>query len=240
MSWVSRQILNRRFMSRMNQEDAFVTGYFFVWFTVPQDVAKVFSSLFAQDKYNLVESNANDLGLMLSALVTGVTSIPETTLNQTSMTALGGTKWGVATNIDHPTTVTFRFRELSGLPVLKTIASWFTLIRDPNSGISLLQNKNYTKKNWSGEAILAYTKPDGVTVETATRFEGLYPLKYPTDLLTSDVGTVNPLEPDIEFHVDSIWSDKLAYDAGVNIIKRFNQAHPYHKPGTPTLFGVAA
>ena len=241
MSWNERQLMNRRFMSKMNTEDAFVTGYFFVWFDVPTKVADVFTKLFASDKANLVEANAGDMGKMLSALTTGLPSIPDTTINQNSMPGIGGVKWGVATNIDHPTTASFKFRELSSLPVCKTIASWFTLIRDPNSGLSLLQGEvgggdAYTKKNWSGSALLCYTKPDGITVEMATRFEGIYPLKYPTDLFTSDVATVDPLEPEFEFHVDSIWSDTKAFEEGRDIIKRFNQAKPYHDLSTPTLY----
>jgi len=240
MSWNDRQLMNRRFMSRMNQEDAFVTGYFFVWWKVPDKVAPVYTKLFAPEKYNLVASNPDDMSAMLSALTIAVPTIPDTMINQNSMSGMGGVKWGVATNIDHPTNVGFKFRELAGLPVCKTIASWFSLIRDPNSGISLLQGEEYTKKNWSGEALLSYVKPDGVTVEMATRFEGIYPLKYPSDLFTSDVTAVNPLEADIDFHVDSIWSDPQALAEAKNIINRFRQAKPYHQPGTPTLYGVAA
>ena len=61
----------------MNQEDGFLTGYFMVWFEVPSKVATVFTSLFAPDKYNLVDSNADDMSRMLSALATGVPSIPD-------------------------------------------------------------------------------------------------------------------------------------------------------------------
>lgn len=236
MSWQDTQLLNRRNQASMNQSDAFVSGFFFVWFTVPDKVKDVLTTLFASDKNSLVDANPNDMGRMLSALVTGLPSIPETTLNQTSMAGMGGAKWGVATNIDHPTTVSFKFRELAGLPVCKTIAAWFTLMRDPNSSVSLLIGDDYTKKNWGGEAILAYVKPDGVTVQMATRFEGIHPLKYPSDLFVSDVATVEPMEPDIEFHTDSIWSDPGAFATAQNIIKNFNAAKPFHESGTASLY----
>lgn len=235
MSWNERQLLNRRFMSEMNQEDAFVTGYFFVWFQVPTKVGQVFNSLFKSD--GIATGDAGDMSKILSALITGVPTIPDTTLNQTSMTGMGGPKWGVATNIDHPTDVGFKFRELASLPIVKIICSWFTMIRDPNAGTSLLIGDDYTKKNWGGRAVLGYTKPDGVTLEMATRFEGIFPTKYPTDLFTSDVSSVEPLEPDIQFHVDSIWSDMSAWKEGLQILKNFNQAQPYHKELTePSIY----
>jgi hypothetical protein len=240
MSWQDRQLMNRRFASRMNQEDAFVTGYFFVWFTVPTAVGEVYTTLFAgENKFDLdpnVASNSDDIGKALSALTTAVPTIPDTTVNKTSMGGLGGTKWGVATNVDHPTTVSFQFRELAGLPIGKSIASWFTLIRDPQSGVSLLLGDDYTKANFQGEALLAYTKPDGITIEMATRYEGIYPLKYPSDLFTSDVSSVEPLEPDIEFHADSIWSDPAAMEEAKTIINRFGAAKPFHESGTASIY----
>jgi len=243
MAWTDRQLLNRRFMSNMNQEDALVTGYFFVWFTLPQRVGKTYETLFATEttyqNEALPNNTADDLGKMLSGLTIGVPSIPDTTINQTSMVGQGGVKWGVATNIDHPTTASFKYRELSGLPVCKTIASWFSTIRDPNSGVSLLVGEDYTKTNWSGTALLGYLKPDGQTIEMATRFEGIYPLKYPSDLFTSDVASVDPLTPEIEFHVDSIWSDQDAINEAQNIVKLYNQAKPYHEPATASLYGGA-
>lgn len=241
MAWVPRQILNRRFQSGMNTEDGFLTGYFFVWYTVPGKVYDVYKDLFGNDteeNKRLAPGDAGDMGRVLGALTTGVPTIPDTTINQTSLPGMGGTKWGVTTNIDTPSTVSFKFRELSGLPVIKTICSWFSLIRDPNSGVSRLLGEEYTKSNFSGSATLAYVKPDGITVELATRFEGIYPLKYPTDLLVCDVGSVDALEADIEFHADSVWSDADALERAQNIVTEyFNPAKPFHEPGKNTLFG---
>lgn len=240
MSWVDRQLLNRRYQSGMNQEDGFLTGYFFVWYTVPDAVYETYKELFASDSEEnrrLTPGDAADMGRVLGALTTGVPSIPDTTLNQTSLQGMGGTKWGVTTNIDTPSIVSFKFRELSSMPVIKTICSWFSLIRDPQSGVSKLQGAEYTKRNFSGQATLAYVKPDGITVESATRFEGIYPLKYPTDLLNSDVASVDALEADIEFHVDSIWSDADALARAQNIVTEFfNPAKPFHQPGHSTLW----
>jgi len=224
----------------MNQEDAFITGYFFVWFEIPSAAAEIYNTLFgtysgSDGSEKPVESTAEDLGRMLSALTSGVPSIPDTTLAKASNVGMGGPKWGTATNLDHPTNVSFKFIELSGIPVCKTIMSWFTLIRDPNSGVCLLVNDKCTKRNWIGRAILAYVKPDGVTVEMATRFEGIHPLKYPSDLFTSDVATVEPLQPEIDFHVDSIWSDTKAFEEAVEVVKKFNQNKPYSESGQPTI-----
>lgn len=239
MSWTSRQLLNRRFQAGMNSEDGFLTGYFLLWLEVPTAVANVFTSLFAPDKYNLVDSNSDDMTRMLSALATGVPSIPDTTVNQTSLNGIGGTKWGVTTNIETPSTFSVKFRELAGLPVCKTMASWFTLIRDPNSGASLLTGSNYTKKNFYGRATLAHLKPDMQTVEMGTRFEGIFPTKYPTDLFNSDNATVEALEPEIEFHCDSVWSDNEALKQAQVIVDGLGQMLPFHEAGTPSLYSAS-
>lgn len=235
MAWEANKQLNRRYQAAMNQEDGFLTGYWLLWIQVPDAVSDVFSSLFGPDTYNLV-TDASDMSKALSALATGVPSIPDTTYNQTSMNGVGGTKWGVTTNIDTPSTFSVKFRELQGMPILKTIVSWFTLIRDPQSGASLLTGSDYTKKNFFGNATLVYLKPDMQTVESATVFEGICPLKYPTDLLNSDNATVEPLEPEVEFHVDSIWNGQSAYQAGVSIVSEFNQMEPFHQPASPSIY----
>ena len=239
MAWESRQLLNRRFQSGMNQQDGFLTGYWLLWWQIPERVADVYTRLFGSDKYNLVQST-DDMIKALAALATGVPSIPDTTMNQTSMNGVGGTKWGVTTNIDTPTTFSVKFRELQGMPILKTIASWFTLIRDPQTGVSLLQGSDYTKHNFYGTAYLAYLKPDLKTVEMGTVFEGICPTKYPTDLLNSDNATVEPVEPEIEFHVDSIWSDNQALERVQDIVTMFDQMQPFNGGqgvSDPSLYG---
>ncbi len=235
MAWESRQLLNRRFQSGMNQQDGFLTGYWLLWWSIPEKVSEVFTALFGSDKYNLVNSN-DDMVKALAALATGVPSIPDTTMNQTSLNGLGGTKWGVTTNIDTPSTFSVKFRELAGMPVLKTICSWFTLIRDPQTGTSCLIGNDYTKKNFYGTAYLAYLKPDMVTVEMGTVFEGICPTKYPSDLLNSDNGTVEALEPEVEFHVDSIWSDSQALDRVQDAVNNFNQMSPFHASGSVSTY----
>lgn len=238
MAWESRQLLNRRFQSGMNQQDGFLTGYWLLSWQIPPLVETVYANLFGQGGYNLVNST-DDMVKALAALATGVPSIPDTTMNQTSMNGVGGTKWGVTTNIDTPSTFSVKFRELQGMPILKTIASWFTLIRDPQTGVSLLKGNAYTKINFYGNAYLAYLKPDLKTVEMGTVFEGICPTKYPTDLLNSDNATVEPLEPEIEFHVDSIWSDNYAIEKVQEQVDYFNQMQPFNngQEAQPSLYG---
>lgn len=227
MAWKSRQILNRRFQSGMNQEDGFLTGYWLLWWDIPEYVMDVYTRLFGNDKYNIITSG-DDMVKAFAALATGVPTIPDTTMNQTSINGVGGTKWGVTTNIDTPTSISVKFRELQGMPILKTVASWFTLIRDPQTGASLLQGDNYTKRNFYGTAYLAYLKPDLKTVQKGIVFEGICPTKYPTDLLNSDNSTVEALEPTIEFHMDSKWSDNQALEIVQEQVTMFDQMHPFN------------
>jgi len=233
MTWKSQQLLNRRFASKLNSEDAYVTGYFYSLFQndkVFDKVYQLYSKLYQSTKnytYDIPISSGSDMIHLLAATCTAAPTIPGGTLNKSTITALGGTKWGAAGSIDYGDTVTLKFVEFSGIPVAKTISSWFNLIRDRNAGRSNLGKGEYTKSNFYGNLSYFTTKPNGVDIEFAIVLEGVCPLKDPMDLFTSDVGTVDGLQLDIDFHVDSIWWDNRAYKMAEKALKTLQGLDKY-------------
>jgi len=138
---------------------------------------------------------------------------PGGTLNKTEITALGGTKWSVPTNIDYGTSLSCKFLEMSGLPVFKVIHSWAKYIRENKSGLTREKNPvNYQKDHYAATVFYWTTKPDGLTVEFASCYTGVFPLKDPQDLFAGDLSSVDKLEMDIEFNVDFIYHDQWVYD----------------------------
>jgi hypothetical protein len=56
------------------------------------------------------------------------------------------------------------------------------------------------------------TTPNAMDVQFYCAFDGIYPLKDPMDLSTSDVVTVDKLEIDMEFNVNRQIRDTWVYD----------------------------
>ena len=140
---------------------------------------------------------------------------PGGTINKTEIIGLGGTKWSVPTNIDYGTTLSCKFLEMRSLPVFRIIHTWCKEIRDNKSGLSSLYGDNnsdrYSKDKYSAVVFYWTTMPDGKTVEFASCYSGVFPLKDPQDLFTSDLSSVDKLELDIEFNVDFIYQDSWVY-----------------------------
>lgn len=97
-------------------------------------------------------------------------------------------------------------------PILDIFSGWFKLIRDYRLGVTdkLIDGVNgsgYTKKTYAGLLYYWTTTPDAKTVEHYQCFDGVFPLKDPTDLYGSDVETVSKLDVEIEFSIDYSWRE---------------------------------
>jgi hypothetical protein len=203
---LGNNIFSRNFGgTQIGVADPFVTGHFFMWFDqLPPDLHTYTS----EGPSGL--NNADDIRKVLAASCLSVTP-PGGTLNNIDFTGLGGTKWGVPGNIDYGNTLSAKFLEFNGTPILDIFHYWVKMIRDYRTGASLLtenaEGEGYTKKTYAGLCYFFTTAPDGHHVENFACFDGVYPMKDPQDLFSGDVETEGKLEIEIEFHIDYMWRE---------------------------------
>jgi len=180
--------------------DPYITGYHFVYFTKLPAALPKYASL-------------SDVGTIQNLLAGACLSVtpPGGTLNKVEFTGLGGIKWAVPANIDYGNSVSVKFLEFNGTPILNIMHGWVKMIRDYRTGTTDLiegeQLTGYSKSSYAGLMYYWTTAPDAKTVEYYACYDGLFPTKDPQDLFTSDVETVGRLDVEIEFNVDYIWHE---------------------------------
>jgi len=185
--------------------DPYITGYHFVYF------AKLPSNLPGY-------ASLSDVGTIQNLLAGACLSVtpPGGTLNKVEFTGLGGVKWAVPANIDYGNSVSVKFLEFNGTPLLNIMHGWVKMIRDYRSGTTdLIEGEQLVGYSKSTYACLMYywtTAPDAKTVEYYACYDGVFPTKDPQDLFTSDVETVGRLDVEIEFNVDYIWHEDWVKD----------------------------
>lgn len=185
--------------------DPYISGYHHIWFDrLPIGITK-FSRV-----GNSGISSTSEIANILAASCTGVTP-PGGTLNKIDFTGLGGTKWAVPGNTDYGDSISLKFIEFNKTPILDIFHSWIKLIRDYRTGVStggdLSDGSGYTKQGYAAMMYYWTTAPDGLTVEYYACYDGMFPLKDPQDLFSSDVETVGRLDLEIDFHLDYAWHE---------------------------------
>ena len=217
MSWESRNLCNKRFNLGLNQEDAFVSGYFGIRFklssTVSSEIVKA-ASVASDGSSDRRLWNGENFSDMLSSLCEGVSGVPGGTLNKVDVTAMGGTKWGIVSSIDFGDQITLKFRELAGMPVKKLITAWTNLSRHSNAGTSMLIDAEYTKTNWSADLVYWLMRPNGKSVEAGIIYQGIYPMSDLSSQISTDITSVDGQTFDVNFHVDAqYWDYKTTQEA---------------------------
>jgi len=170
--------------------DPYLTGYFYVMFTkVP----------------TFIDPNTVQAFRVAHNSVT----LPDITLNTTEIvTGFGGAgKVSYATSVDKGTDFSIKFTEMSGLPIINSIAQWVQTIRDFNTGLSSLEN--YSLPAYSGEVLVVMTKPvlndvkgeqvGGNFIEKAFFFTEVFPTNVPFSGLNQDITASDKVEPEITF-----------------------------------------
>lgn len=181
--------------------DPYISGYSFIYFKylpLPLGPTLQNDSIAA---LTLPEAQRLLSGSMLSL------TPPGGTMNRTEFQGLGGTKWTAPTNFDYTNTLTIRFLEFSGAPILTIFNNWFRLIREYRTGTSGLVGPAYNKSTYASTILYWTTKPDGVTVEYSACYTGVYPTKDPQDLFAGDITASDKLEIDMEFSIDWAWKE---------------------------------
>jgi hypothetical protein len=153
-----------------------------------------------------------NVGIMSDVLKAGCLSVtpPGGTLGKVEFTGLGGVKWAVPGNVDYGTSISIKFLEFSGLPILKIMHGWVKMIRDYRTGIAFSggDSTQYSKADYAATLTYCTTSPDIQFVEFGAVYDGIFPLKDPQDLFSSDVETVGRIDTEIEFNVDYGWHDE--------------------------------
>jgi len=180
--------------------DPYVSGYHFIYF------AKMPAQL---PNYADLPDVATVQNLLAGACLS--VTPPGGTLNKVEFTGLGGIKWSVPGNIDYGNSVSVKFLEFNGTPILNIFHGWIKMIRDYRTGTSNLidgdQGSGYTKATYASVMYYWTTAPDARTVEYYAAYDGVFPTKDPQDLFTSDVETVGRVDSEIEFNVDYVWHE---------------------------------
>lgn len=188
--------------------DPYISGYHFIDFILPPKLGEMFNK-----SHKPIEMGIADAQNVLNGSALSVT-VPGGTMNKTDMNGLGGTKWSVPTSMDYGNTLSIRFLEYSHLPILSIFHTWFRMIRDFRTGTAsdALVGENYSKEHYAGSLFYWTTKPDGVTVEYASFYTGVFPTKDPQDLFGADLNTIDKVEMDMEFSVDWVWQEPFVYE----------------------------
>lgn len=216
-SSIIRAVQDRNFGGTATEQVAepYITGYHFSKWVIAcdDDIIKETPSAGFTDAADYLDPGIYASEILESTCLS--VTPPGGTINKTEIIGLGGTKWSVPTNIDYGTSLSCKFLEMRSLPVFRIIHTWCQLIRDNKSGLSNLYgaktDDRYSKDKYSAVVFYWTTMPDGKTVEFASCYSGVFPLKDPQDLFTSDLSSVDKLEMDIEFNVDFIYQDDWVY-----------------------------
>ena len=179
--------------------DPYITGYHFIYFAIlPPKLAEY------------AHMDINDIRNLLSGSCLSVTP-PGGTLNKVEFAGLGGIKWSVPGSIDYGTSVTVKFLEFRGTPLLNIFHGWMKMMRDYRSGTANIgadSELGYTTSDYAALMYYWTTAPDAKTVEYYAAYDGMFPTKDPQDLFTSDVETVGRLDEKIEFNCDYVWNEQ--------------------------------
>jgi len=179
--------------------DPYVTGYHFMYMTKIPTLLPKYAGMDTSTIQNLLA------GACLSV------TPPGGTLNKVEFTGLGGIKWAVPANVDYGNSVSVKFLEFNGVPILNIMHGWIKMIRDYRTGTSNIVDNDslagYSKNTYAGIMYYWTTAPDAKTVEYYACYDGVFPTKDPQDLFSSDVETIGRLDSEIEFNTDYIWHE---------------------------------
>lgn len=217
--------------------EPYISGYAFVKWFLPGCLSGYLGKNMAVNTNDQTDiyakaggGDTEDSAAILSSACTGVTP-PGGTLNKAEFQGIGGVKWAVPTNIDYGNSISLKYIEFSGLPILRIHRAWVNMIRDNKSGLTALSGGThnnslssggtgfYNKANYSACLLYWTTKPDGVTVEYYAAYSGVFPTKDPQDLFPGDITSIDKLEIDIDYNVDMIWHEDWVYKMAQNEAK---------------------
>ena len=180
--------------------DPYTSGYHFMYFFPPDTIG-------------------NEVGQFLTTVCQAVT-IPGITVQPIEYNGLNDMKWYVPgiTNLER-NTVDCTFVEYAGLPITQIMGRWVTIFRNILYGISDPSAQNtYSQGAYKGKAVYATTLPDGLTVQFAAVFTGVFPTKIPTDLVESNRAQQEKKEIQISFQFDQMLTGTAAESYAASLV----------------------
>lgn len=196
-------IFNKHYAHVISSADAYVSGFFYVWFSLPPifDNAALIGDLKPQDE-EILTIGREMANKILVATCVAVPTLPTFTVNKATTLGMNNIKAGHPTNMDVADTITLRFTEIMDLPVFKILSFWASIIRDPELGVSRLAEGAYTKENFSACLLYWTTMPNSRDIQYCGHFTGLFPQKDPRELYTGDYSASDKLDVEIDFNID--------------------------------------
>jgi hypothetical protein len=219
--------------------EPYLSGYSYVKWKLPKPLKDFISKYKVTNQNDQADTANSDINAseMLEAACTSVTP-PGGTINRAEYTGLGGVKWSVPSSMDYGDSITLRYIEFSGLPIQRIHRAWFNFIRDNKIGLTALSGSShsntvspgtvYNKRNYSATLLYWTTKPDGVTVEFAAAYSGLFPTKDPHDIFTGDITAIDKVEIDMDYNVDMIWQEDWVWKMAQEEAKNSKQGANNH------------
>jgi len=194
----------RKWANGPGSVDPYITGFMLTDWLAPEAAA--------------YKEDVNATSIILSQTCLSVT-LPGGTVNRAEFQGLGNQRFSVPGNVDWDNTLTSRFLEFSGCPILDIFHAWVVNIRDYSVGISQERGDSYGKANYSGTMYYATFDPGG-QLEEYECATGIFPLKDPRDSYGHDLTAIDKLEVDIDFNVDTLWHDSFVKDYCQNLLDR--------------------
>lgn len=209
------QVRNRNFGGTKNTYscEPYISGYGFIkWYLpVESNLLPYFNALKVEDSLHQTGTPLNRLEAekYLSSACVGVT-VPNQSLTGVAYDGSAGIKLENMTKVNNGNTLNIKYTEMSGLPIFKIHKAWIEYMRDAKTGFDVpMQNggKKENKNDYCGNVLYWTTKPDGITVEFAALYSGVYPTVDPHDSFSFDIGSIDKVELDFSYHVDYIFTD---------------------------------
>lgn len=185
--------MRRMFGGEKTFIDPYTSGYHFVYFFPPDTIGQ-------------------EVGQFLTTVCQQV-EIPGYTVNAITYNGLNNMKWNVPGTVELTgQQFTCHFTEMAGLPITQIMGRWVTIFRNVLYGISDPSAQNtYSQGAYKGKAVYATTLPDGLTVQFAAVFTGVFPGNIPLETIgQSNVMTHEKVELSIPFHFDQMLTGTAA------------------------------
>lgn len=170
------------FGEHSNNADPMISGFGVVFFTYLPSVL-----------------NSNQNKQILTALCTN-TQFPGMTVNVEEYAGRDGGRWRVPTTIAMSgQDITLHFWELVGIPVYRLIASWITLLRNPQYGY--MTEINWRQSEYKGKLMYCACTPD-MKVQYAKVYGGIMPTNLSDNSFDSNIENQAKVEYDVTFSFD--------------------------------------